>query len=203
MTPAEAEQLESDLRKDPEFGKARERLLYFYDRVVDGASAEAERVAIARRRTHILWLIEHHPDHPTLGQAVARISPDPQAHMSDAEGYAEAKKLWLLQTGNKASVGALSNAVYFFEIADKPLAEALLLRAKAAQPNTKWSARFGRLYALGLLGVNGADTSLNDDLYFDNVLVANFKLGRFRAVFLSIRFLHYKNMNVVSWAALK
>ena len=51
---------------------------------------------------------------------------------ADPVGYAEAKKRWLAQTAKPdASVRVLSNAAYFLARADAPLAEQLLLRAKA------------------------------------------------------------------------
>ena len=55
---------------------------------------------IARRRPHILWLIEHHPDHE---MDVWQVSAD-----ADPVGYAEAKKRWLAQTAKPdASVRVL------------------------------------------------------------------------------------------------
>ena len=68
---------------------------------------------------------------------------------ADPIGYAEAKKRWLAQTAKPdASVRVLRNAAYFLERADAPLAEELLLRAKAM---TTGSERTGVLFQLGRL----------------------------------------------------
>jgi hypothetical protein len=51
-----------------------------------------------------------------------------------------------------ATSAILGNASYFFEPFDKPLAEQLLLRSRAIDPNGPWAARLGRFYALVLAG---------------------------------------------------
>src|SRR5262245_8342265 len=75
MNAQQVEQLESGLRKNPDDLVAREKLISFYERAnsVDG------------RRPHILWLIEHHPDHELLGLS----------RVGDPQGYPTAKQLWM------------------------------------------------------------------------------------------------------------
>src|SRR5262249_28771435 len=71
-------------------------------------------------------------------------------------GYARAKKLWLKHAANpNAGVAVLSNAAAFLEVADKPLAEGLLLRGQAKAPYADWAASLGQLYARAIVGSIG------------------------------------------------
>src|SRR5262245_15833377 len=137
ITANEAAALEAQLKKNPEDFDARQKLLVFYGPDFTGN--------VAARRPHILWLIEHHPDHPIAGSWEARIFPKAPDPVPDAEGYARAKKLWLKQTANpNAGVAVLSNAAAFLEVADKSLAEELLLRGQAKAPYADWAASLGQ-----------------------------------------------------------
>lgn len=150
MTSERASALESDVQRNSDDLEARASLIYFYCN---------SGLATGNRRGHILWMIEHHPDHPVLGLWCSRLNPLPSAHLSDPKGYVAARDLWLAKTQAAATpVAVLDNAAYFFELSDKPRAESLLLRAKAIQPDVKWSLRLGRLYALALAGAVDAET---------------------------------------------
>jgi hypothetical protein len=122
------------------------------------ATKVVDRKLLAVRRAHILWLIEHHPDSELAGAVEARIFPnDLQPFFpGDQEGYLQAKALWVTQA-NRSAVRAivLGNAADFLEVADKPLAEEMLLRARVLEPNGPWMARLGRHYAIALVGSNG------------------------------------------------
>jgi hypothetical protein len=162
MNAQQVEQLESGLKKNPDDLVAREKLIYFNERAnnVDG------------RRPHILWLIEHHPDHELLGLPQVRISSVPSAPLGDPQGYAAAKQLWLSHIARAdANVSVLSNAAFFFEVPDKVLAEELLLRAQMLQPEGRWVDRFARLYALALMGATDARTSIDFAGRVGNVFV--------------------------------
>ena len=125
------------------------------------AQVIGEKECIAARRPHILRLIEQHPENKLAGDWAARIYPTSLDPLPDPAGYAEAKKLWLQQTSRPdVSVAVLKNAAYFFEAADKPLAEKMMLRAQALDPKGHWSGSLGRLYAFVLLGSNSS-TPLN------------------------------------------
>jgi hypothetical protein len=117
-----------------------------------------DKKLLAARRTHILWLIEHHPDSGLAGSLEARIFPlDLEPFFpGDPVGYAQAKAVWLAQA-NRPGVSSmvLGNAAYFLEATDKPLAEDLLLRASVMDPAGPWLARLGRFYALLIGGLDG------------------------------------------------
>jgi beta-lactamase regulating signal transducer with metallopeptidase domain len=160
MTQEDANRLELDLKKDPENNSARVKLLFFYARPIQRTPADAAK-AMSARRSHILWLIEHHPESELLCcSPITRIARGSAKENADAEGYEQAKQLWLAQTQRpEATTAVLSNAALFFEVSDKSIAETLLLRAKSMDSSTEWPIRLGRLYALALLGVDDAIVS--------------------------------------------
>jgi len=173
MNAQQVADLEATLKKNPEDLVALEKLLVFYAPISERVKGEkdkwapmcaqviGEKECIAARRPHILWLIEHHPDNELAGDWGARIYPTPLDPLPDPAGYAEAKKLWLAQAARPdAGVQVFSNAANFFEAADKPLAEKMLLRAQALDPKGRWSYSLGRLYAFVLAGSNSS-TPLN------------------------------------------
>jgi beta-lactamase regulating signal transducer with metallopeptidase domain len=157
MTAQQAANLEAVFQKDPENQDARQRLQIFYR--FSGQKTIGWNETVAARRRHILWLIEHHPaDYAIDGWGTIYPAHDPT-------GYAQARKLWIAQTTKPdVSVAVLSNAAYFFETTDKPLAEQLLLRAQAMDPGgprprikgdvyyPPWTARLGSLYARAIVG---------------------------------------------------
>ena len=173
MNPLQVAELEAAVRKNPEDMVSLEKLLIFYAPIsveVKGekgkwapvcAQVIGEKECIAARRPHILRLIEQHSEHNLAGDWGARIYPTSLDPLPDPAGYAEAKRLWLQKTAPPGvSVQALSNAARFFEAADKPLAEQMLLRAQVLDPKPAWSDALGRLYAFILVGSNSS-TPLN------------------------------------------
>lgn len=164
MTAEQVDQLEGSLKRNTEDFEALKKLKIFYR--ASGQKMFGWNQMIARRRPHILWLIEHHPEHEL---ALWLVSPG-----GDADGYAAAKKAWLNQTARTdVSVPVLSNAASFFQEHDPHIAEEVLLRARKLDPEAKtvrsisgapsptyWSSRLGRFYAQVMLGArNPADGS--------------------------------------------
>jgi beta-lactamase regulating signal transducer with metallopeptidase domain len=172
LTAPQVAGLEAALKTNPEDLGTLRKLLTFYAPVKvkapDGtwsatcAQVVGESACVEARRTHILWLIEHHPEDELAGDWGARIfinrAIDP---LADPQGYEAAKKIWLDKTAPPdPSVAVLRNASWFFEVPDKALAEKMLLRLQAADPGGRWSAARGRLYAFVIMGSN-ASTPLN------------------------------------------
>jgi beta-lactamase regulating signal transducer with metallopeptidase domain len=165
LSPQEVLDLEASLEKNPEDLTTRMKLLNFYRRVFSGKKVDGLEKMIAARRPHILWLIRHHPEYPDYGKPLELVNNiskrtsefsaillDP---IADPAGYAEAKRLWLAHAERPNVSGpVLSNASFFFEASDKPLAEKALLRAQALHPGKPWFVRLGRLYVLTLIGSN-------------------------------------------------
>ena len=151
LSPKQVAELERTVAAKPDDLATRAKLLEF-----DAASGDyvlGKDKTVPARRAHILWLIANHPGHELAGSWGARIFPTDNDRDADPFGYAQAKALWL-QTVKKPSVptAVLANASTFFQVADKPLAEELLLRAQALEPDKKWSVRLGHLYYEVLMG---------------------------------------------------
>jgi beta-lactamase regulating signal transducer with metallopeptidase domain len=169
MNRQQVAELEASLKKNPEDLDALRKLLRFYAPSSERVAGEkdkwapvcaqmlGEKECIEARRPHILWLIEHHPENDLAGAWDARIFPTTRDPLADPEGYAQAKKLWLEKTSlANASPVVFRNAAEFFEVADKSLAEKMLLRAQSIDPKGHWSSALGRLYALALAGSNSS-----------------------------------------------
>ena len=153
MSNQEYRELEADLKRDPNDLTSFQTLLLSDLARVTRSGTMKDEEAIARRRAHILWLIETHPDWEIAGSVEARLFPDGFGPLSDPRGHDRAKERWLALTKQaNASAAVLGNAGSFFESADKSVAEALLLRAQTQDPKGPWSARLGEFYAGVLLG---------------------------------------------------
>ncbi|HEX5110018.1 MAG TPA: M56 family metallopeptidase [Vicinamibacterales bacterium] len=145
--------LEADWQRNPENLATLETLLIFYAPDFSGKpDPNADRKIAARRRL-ILWLIDNHPKHWFFTTAFARIFAEPNEWLRDPDGYETAKKLWLKHAAAPGvSSETLSNAAAFLDVSDKPIAERLLLQAKAADDRPAWSERLGTLYAQVIVG---------------------------------------------------
>ena len=165
----QAAALEAALVKNPEDLTSLKKLLVFYS--TSGAKVHGEKPTVDARRRHILWLIQHHPEDELAGSWGARMFPTALDELPDPVGYAEGRKLWLAQTARADTPSAiLANAAMFFEVADKPLAEQMLLRAQALDPKPAWSYRLGSLYYQVIVGSNasmplGVVRSVNRDAH--------------------------------------
>jgi uncharacterized protein (TIGR03435 family) len=113
------------------------------------ANKVADPRLLAARRTFILRLIERHPDADLADAIEAQIFPRDLTSFfpGDPLGYQRARAAWIGQTrGSDASAVVLGHAADFFAIADKPMAEQMLLRARALDPQGPWTARLGQFY---------------------------------------------------------
>jgi hypothetical protein len=145
--------LEARHQKDPEDLLALKRLLICDWARLSPDGARRDEMLTARRRARILWLIEHHPDVVLAGSPEARLFPVGFGSVSDPIGHTHAAQLWLAHTKRPdPSAAVLENAASFFEATDKPLAEALLLRARAENPQGPSTTRLGQFYAFTLAG---------------------------------------------------
>ena len=158
MTPEEVATLEKGLALNPEDNVTRSRLLTYYVAKTQTLPDES----LAARRRHAVWIVENHPD----GELARRVYV---SNATDPDGYATLRALWLEHVERKdASPGTLSNAALFFRDTDAPLAERLLVRGKAQQPDgplprrtgtdnfriyvPTWSEQLGMLYGETMTG---------------------------------------------------
>ena len=158
LTSEQVEALERTVAANPEDFESRKKILIFYSR--SGQKVLGWSEMIARRRPHLLWLIEHHPEHRLTSQANS-LSP-----VHDPEGYAAARQLWLQHAAARdADARILNSAARFFANHDKRLAEEMLLRAAALDPEGRslvrerfgvyeppWDRQLGMLYARAIVG---------------------------------------------------
>src|SRR6185436_18479043 len=70
LSKPKAEELESTVRKSPEKIDERVVLIGYYS---VNAKTPAERT---RLRTHVLWIVENHPEHPSTAEPSLRDLPD-------------------------------------------------------------------------------------------------------------------------------
>jgi BlaR1 peptidase M56 len=144
--------LEAGLKHNPDDLESRKKLLLFY--TLAGQAKLGELPTIRARRPHVLWVIRHDPEDPFAASLAALISPAELDALPDPAGYAEARQAWLDQAERPdASVKVLMNAAAFLTVADKPLAEKLLLRAQALEPQVS-RGHLARLYFEALVGSN-------------------------------------------------
>lgn len=158
LTSEQVDALERTVAANPEDLESRKKILIFYSR--SGQKVLGWSEMIARRRPHLLWLIEHHPEHRLTSQANS-LSP-----VHDPEGYAAARQLWLQHAAARdADAPILNSAARFFANHDKRLAEEMLLRAAALDPEGRslvrerfgvyeppWDRQLGMLYARAIVG---------------------------------------------------
>jgi len=153
LTTEQVAEMEAGLKHNPDDLDARKKLLIFYWR--HGQAKLGELATIQARRAHVLWFIEHHPEDRMAGSAETLLSPSKLDALPDPMGYAQARKAWIEQAGlPDATAKVLANAAAFLSIADKPMAEKLLLRAQALDPQGHWTTSLGRLYFEALMGTN-------------------------------------------------
>jgi beta-lactamase regulating signal transducer with metallopeptidase domain len=177
MTAGQAAALEAEVRKNPDDPDARRKLLDFY---YARLNAQVRRIAYARlsaqvRRTtptappvdpvavkatiaagmpHTFWLIEHHPEDFEAPLWSRYVFPSPYNPQPDPAYLERARKLWVEQADRDGRPAAVyANALGFFSMIDKPLAEKTLLRGQAADPKGEtlevmgpWTLLLGRFY---------------------------------------------------------
>lgn len=152
LSAQQVNESEARLTDTPDDLPTRARLLGYYFRT-SMRVADATTTRAARRR-HILWLIEHHPENDITMLPEACLDPAGNAP-ADAEGYAQAKQLWLQQIDRrKDDVPVLVHAARFFQISDKALALTFLEKAlKLAPGDREVASDLGYTYAISALGI--------------------------------------------------
>ena len=137
ISPEEAAKLEEKLAGDPQDLETRFTLIGYYTTRHDGSFPQ-------KRSEQTLWVIQNIPDSELLHlNVLVRLN-------QHEKGFEEAKQLWLKQLDvYKGNLVVLSNAIDFFLLSDKDLAEKLLKQAAAAEPNnSQWPTRLGHFYLL-------------------------------------------------------
>jgi len=151
LDPEAVDRGEQALRSNPEDVATRSRLLEHYAAAIREGDAGASLTQV--RREHLLWLIEHHPEEGLLSAPDGMLFPA-GFKLADPAGYEQAKRLWLNHTARSSDARVLRHAAVFLMIADKDLAETVLINAQAMQPAAaEWPSLRGKLYAEAILGL--------------------------------------------------
>src|SRR5262249_8501314 len=112
------------------------------------------------RTRHILWMIEHQPEHFALHDANGTISASGSA-LADPDGFREAGRLWSAHFVNDATPqpAIFVNALAFYRTANPEFAHRLAERGRTAHPGSAPLAEAqGALFAFTILGVQSLDT---------------------------------------------
>lgn len=144
LSKPKADELETDLRKTPDKIDSRLVLIGYY------SSNGRTTVDRLRLRTHVLWMVENHPEHPATGEPGLRDLPD------DIEGNAQILALWNkhLDSGGD-DVAVLKDAEKFFFGKDPAAADQLIHRIAEKEPdNREWANELAQLYRM--FGIPGA-----------------------------------------------
>jgi hypothetical protein len=161
LPKAKVTQLEADVRDHPENIDNRLSLIGYYS--WNGKTA-LDRL---RLRTHVLWMVENHPEHAATAEPALRDLPD------DPEGNVEILKLW---TKNLESRGddfnVLKNSEKFFFSKNPVEAERILHRLYEKDPtNREWPNELCRLYTMfGIPGEQNNDAAKTATEAYSRVL---------------------------------
>ena len=134
MSPDDRTMLEARVAAQPDDLRARVQLLGYY--FLKQGSTEGER-----RNTHILWLIDNHPE----------VDLGPRAEIDETvspEAYADAARLWqAAMERDPSNTIILRIACDFVMLQNPALGEALLRRGQALEPAApRWRESLGHLH---------------------------------------------------------
>lgn len=150
-TSADAEKLEAELDARPDDASVRLLLIRYY--FYQAAGQSADRIKPLRRK-HILWMIEHRPDHPVFSETTVTL--DSSGHtLADPEGHAAADAAWRKHFADgKPRADTFANAASFYKTADPGFARRLVEDGLKAYPgNARIATVKGTLAAYSILGV--------------------------------------------------
>lgn len=167
-TPDLVTSLEANLERHPDDVELRRTLLAIYSREGPLEKAIGRDARILARRTHILWMIAHHPEIALDGDG--KITRG-LASTADPQGYQEGKALWLA-TVNRPDVEpvVVANAATFLEDAEPALAIPLWKRARRKDPgNPLYVEHLGRAYARVVAGTPLQDATGADRAFIQEV----------------------------------
>ena len=162
-TEADAQALEARAESNPDDVNLHNQLIVFYFRMRP-PSMSAESVRTLRRK-HIVWMIEHHPEHVVLSDLATTID-----RAADPEGFAEADAAWKRVLEHALNAEVYAHAISFYRTADAPFALALADKGLAAYPHSSSIAGAkGIVLVYLMLGIRHVDqygraTSFDTDL---------------------------------------
>jgi hypothetical protein len=153
LSAEQANRAEERVRRNPADLLSRAQLVaYYYCRT----NLNEPTKNPAAHLKHVLWLIQHHPECPVLGDGVASLDPG-YTRWASREGYEKGKKLWLSTVARyPRNARIIANAADCCEYSDARISIDLWRRALALEPNNKeYAARLGSALATATLRIKG------------------------------------------------
>ena len=138
LSKARVSELEANLRKTPDKMEDRLTLIGYY-------SWKGQTAADSLRlRTHVLWVIENHPEHAATTEQSLRDLP------GDPEGNAQILALWNKHLESRGDdLAVLKNAEKFFFAVEPVEAERIIYRlAERERNNREWPDELLKLYTM-------------------------------------------------------
>src|SRR5438128_5270432 len=138
LSKARVSELEANLRKTPDKMEDRLTLIGYY-------SWKGQTAADSLRlRTHVLWVIENHPEHAATTEQSLRDLP------GDPEGNAQILALWNKHLESRGDdLAVLKDAEKFFFGKDPAAADQLIHRISGKEPNNReWPNELAQLYRM-------------------------------------------------------
>src|SRR5215204_656224 len=138
ISSEEANSLEQMLVNDPSDLASRFTLISYY------WAHFSEKEMKAKKCEQVLWLIENVPESPLLHHF-------PQARLNQTDKcFVQGNELWLKQVETiKGNLDVLRNAIDYFLVPEKLIAEKLIRQGATADPqNPEWPQQLGHLYSL-------------------------------------------------------
>jgi tetratricopeptide (TPR) repeat protein len=138
LSKARATELEANLQKTPDKIDDRLILIGYYSWKGQTASDSL------RLRTHVLWIVENHPEHASTTEQSLRDLP------GDPEGNARILALWNQHLESRGDdLRVLKNAERFFFGMDPAEAERIVYRLAEKEPNNReWPDELSKLYRM-------------------------------------------------------
>jgi hypothetical protein len=161
LAKSDIDKLEADIRKAPDDIDRRLKLIGYYD--WNGRSS----LDHLRLRTHVLWMVENHPEHPAVAEPSLRDLRD------DPEGTAQMSALWYKNVATcDTSIAVLKSAEKFFFGKDPAEADRLIHCLSEKEPNNPhWANELAQLYRMsGVPGHSFANPAERALYVYDRVL---------------------------------
>ena len=117
-TLADADKLEAQVESNPADLNTRLTLLRYYWN--GQAAIPADRVKAALRK-HAVWVIEQHPEYPSLSGEVWAAIPR-EGRMADSETFDAADQAWRKHLAEAPAAPVIANAIRFYKFPDPAFA---------------------------------------------------------------------------------
>ncbi len=138
LSKPKVDELEATVRKTPQSIDERVVLIGYYSA---NGKTPSDRT---RLRTHVLWMIDNHPEHPSTAEPSLRDLPD------DTDGNMQILDLWRKNLESRGDdLAVLKNAEKFFFGKDPVEADQLIHRISEKEPNNReWAGELAQLYRM-------------------------------------------------------